>query len=217
MNINYKYRMKHQSTKNGLGFVAAEIKSAQGDQVTVVTAKGNELSLKKEETQEMNPPKFTKTEDMANLTFLNEASVLTNLKDRYYSMMIYVRFCNSHHSSECHLLQFRLIRVCFASWSTRTSVSPSIPRAWSRRTSASAALKCRRIFFLSRTRPTATWYRTAKTNPCWLLASQVPERPRIRRRSFRISPSSELPNKCWRKKNLRVKQRKSWVSLLYIN
>jgi myosin heavy subunit len=71
------------------GFVAAEIKSTTGDQVTVVTSKGNELTMKKEEIQEMNPPKYTKTEDMANLTFLNEASVLTNLKDRYFSMMIY--------------------------------------------------------------------------------------------------------------------------------
>uniref|UniRef100_A0A914HJT9 Myosin-3 n=1 Tax=Globodera rostochiensis TaxID=31243 RepID=A0A914HJT9_GLORO len=71
------------------GFIAAEIKSADGDKVTVVTSKGNELSLKKEETQEMNPPKFNKTDDMANLTFLNEASVMANLKDRYGSMMIY--------------------------------------------------------------------------------------------------------------------------------
>ena len=38
----------------------------------------------------MNPPKFEKTEDMANLTFLNDASVLHNLKSRYYKMMIYV-------------------------------------------------------------------------------------------------------------------------------
>ncbi|KAI6223717.1 hypothetical protein M3Y99_01432700 [Aphelenchoides fujianensis] len=56
------------------GFVAAEIKSESGDSVTVVTTKGNE---------------FTKTEDMANLTFLNEASVLNNLKERYSAMMIY--------------------------------------------------------------------------------------------------------------------------------
>ena len=46
--------------------------------------------MKKDEAQEMNPPKFDKTEDMANLTFLNEASVLANLKDRYKDMMIYV-------------------------------------------------------------------------------------------------------------------------------
>ncbi len=39
----------------------------------------------------MNPPKFTKSEDMANLSFLNDASVLWNLRDRYASMLIYVR------------------------------------------------------------------------------------------------------------------------------
>jgi myosin heavy chain 6/7 len=71
------------------GFVSAEIKSQKGDMVTLVTSKGNEVTLKAEEAQEMNPPKYTKTEDMANLTFLNEASVLTNLKDRYSAMMIY--------------------------------------------------------------------------------------------------------------------------------
>ncbi len=73
------------------GFIAAEVKSTKGDMVTVVTAKGNEVTLKKEMTQEMNPPKYEKTEDMANLTFLNEASVLYNLKSRYFAMMIYVR------------------------------------------------------------------------------------------------------------------------------
>lgn len=71
------------------GFVAAEIQSVQGDQVTVITAKGTSVTIKKDEAQEMNPPKFDKTEDMANLTFLNEASVLANLKDRYRDMMIY--------------------------------------------------------------------------------------------------------------------------------
>lgn len=39
----------------------------------------------------MNPPKFEKTEDMSNLTFLNDASVLYNLKARYAAMLIYVR------------------------------------------------------------------------------------------------------------------------------
>ena len=38
----------------------------------------------------MNPPKFEKTEDMSNLTFLNDASVLYNLRARYASMLIYV-------------------------------------------------------------------------------------------------------------------------------
>lgn len=38
----------------------------------------------------MNPPKFEKCEDMASLTYLNEASVLYNLKQRYTSALIYV-------------------------------------------------------------------------------------------------------------------------------
>ena len=38
----------------------------------------------------MNPPKFEQVNDMANLTYLNEASVLYNLKARYTSGLIYV-------------------------------------------------------------------------------------------------------------------------------
>uniref|UniRef100_A0A0N4ZL86 Myosin head n=1 Tax=Parastrongyloides trichosuri TaxID=131310 RepID=A0A0N4ZL86_PARTI len=71
------------------GFIAAEITEVQGDKVTVITSRGNQVTLKKDEVQEMNPPKFTKAEDMADLTFLNEASVLANLKQRYHAMMIY--------------------------------------------------------------------------------------------------------------------------------
>jgi hypothetical protein len=38
----------------------------------------------------MNPPKFDKVEDMADLTYLSEASVIHNLRQRYYSDLIYV-------------------------------------------------------------------------------------------------------------------------------
>ncbi|VDP49232.1 unnamed protein product [Heligmosomoides polygyrus] len=71
------------------GYVAAEIKSTKGDMV-VVTVGDKEKTLKKDLLQEMNPPKFEKTEDMSNLTFLNDASVLYNLRARYASMLIYV-------------------------------------------------------------------------------------------------------------------------------
>eukprot|EP00063_Salmo_salar_P073074 XP_014047909.1 PREDICTED: myosin heavy chain, fast skeletal muscle-like [Salmo salar] len=37
----------------------------------------------------MNPPKYDKIEDMAMMTYLNEASVLYNLKERYAAWMIY--------------------------------------------------------------------------------------------------------------------------------
>ena len=38
----------------------------------------------------MNPPKYEKCPDMANLTYLNEASVLHNLRSRYTATLIYV-------------------------------------------------------------------------------------------------------------------------------
>lgn len=39
---------------------------------------------------QVNPPKFEKIEDMADLTFLNDAAVLHNLRQRYYAKLIYV-------------------------------------------------------------------------------------------------------------------------------
>jgi len=50
------------------------------------------MTLHKDDCDLMNPPKFDKCEDMANLTHLNELSVLVNLKERYLSNLIYVPF-----------------------------------------------------------------------------------------------------------------------------
>ncbi|XP_046734841.1 myosin heavy chain, non-muscle isoform X1 [Diprion similis] len=72
------------------GFVAAGIKGERGDEVEVEVAEtGKRMLVAKDDIQKMNPPKFDKVEDMAELTCLNEASVLHNLKDRYYSGLIY--------------------------------------------------------------------------------------------------------------------------------
>lgn len=49
-----------------------------------------EKNFKKDQLSQVNPPKFEKLEDMADMTYLNEASVLHNLKQRYYNKMIYV-------------------------------------------------------------------------------------------------------------------------------
>jgi len=58
--------------------------------VTVELESGKILTLPRDDIQKMNPPKFDKAEDMADLTCLNEASVLHNIKERYYSGLIYV-------------------------------------------------------------------------------------------------------------------------------
>uniref|UniRef100_A0A1B0DI28 Myosin N-terminal SH3-like domain-containing protein n=1 Tax=Phlebotomus papatasi TaxID=29031 RepID=A0A1B0DI28_PHLPP len=73
-----------------LGFVAASIKGENNDEVEVEVAdSGKKLMVLRDDIQKMNPPKFDKVEDMAELTCLNEASVLHNIKDRYYSGLIY--------------------------------------------------------------------------------------------------------------------------------
>ncbi|XP_075557544.1 myosin heavy chain 10 isoform X1 [Dermacentor variabilis] len=72
------------------GFVAASVKGERGDELEVeVLETGKRFLVSKDDVQKMNPPKFNKVEDMAELTCLNEASVLHNIKDRYYSGLIY--------------------------------------------------------------------------------------------------------------------------------
>lgn len=46
--------------------------------------------VKKDQCFPVNPPKFEKVEDMADLTYLNDAAVLHNLRQRYYHKLIYV-------------------------------------------------------------------------------------------------------------------------------
>ncbi|CAD6189770.1 unnamed protein product [Caenorhabditis auriculariae] len=72
------------------GYLAGEIKGPGPKADTVIVTVGEkDVTLKKDLVQEMNPPKFEKTEDMSNLTFLNDASVLANLRARYAAMLIY--------------------------------------------------------------------------------------------------------------------------------
>ncbi|XP_037545903.1 myosin-9 isoform X1 [Nematolebias whitei] len=73
-----------------VGFESGSLKEEQGDECVVeLTDSGKKVKVSKDDIQKMNPPKFSKVEDMAELTCLNEASVLHNLKERYYSGLIY--------------------------------------------------------------------------------------------------------------------------------
>merc|ERR1712223_1621948 len=59
-----------------------------GTKATVMC--GHEKKVfKSSEIGQVNPPKFEKCEDMANLTFLNDASVFYNLKVRFQAKLIY--------------------------------------------------------------------------------------------------------------------------------
>merc|ERR1719210_1379978 len=66
------------------------MKRSQGEEVEVeLIDTGKKVLVSKDDMQKMNPPKYDKQEDMADLTCLNEASVLHNIKERYFSSLIY--------------------------------------------------------------------------------------------------------------------------------
>ncbi|KIM43657.1 hypothetical protein M413DRAFT_385702 [Hebeloma cylindrosporum] len=74
------------------GYLAGWVNNEEEDAAEVIMAAGGEFRrVRFEELFKMNPPKFDRVEDIADLTFLNEASVVHNLRLRYGSGAIYVR------------------------------------------------------------------------------------------------------------------------------
>eukprot|EP00095_Tigriopus_kingsejongensis_P003450 maker-scaffold13_size735724-snap-gene-0.11 protein:Tk03450 transcript:maker-scaffold13_size735724-snap-gene-0.11-mRNA-1 annotation:"myosin heavy muscle isoform x29" len=70
------------------GFKEGLLESDDGTKATCML--GHEKKVfKSAEIGQVNPPKFERCEDMANLTFLNDASVFHNLKIRFTSKLIY--------------------------------------------------------------------------------------------------------------------------------
>ena len=61
--------------------------------------------MKKDALQQVNPPKYEMCDDMANMTYLNEASVLHNLRARYFNGFIYVSL-NSKVSMYVYVKRF---------------------------------------------------------------------------------------------------------------
>merc|ERR1719431_1590006 len=70
-------------------YIRATVKSDNGETIEVETAKNEQKTLPKAEVLECNPPKFEKEEDMSNLSVLNKACVLHNLRTRYKLLQIY--------------------------------------------------------------------------------------------------------------------------------
>ena len=50
---------------------------------------GKTKTFKAEDVEPQNPPKYELMEDMANMTYLSEASVVNNLNERYTRFLIY--------------------------------------------------------------------------------------------------------------------------------
>lgn len=70
------------------GYDEGLIQEVSGDKATVKVG-WETKTLKADELQQVNPPKMERYEDVSNLTYLNDASVLWNLKARYVAKLIY--------------------------------------------------------------------------------------------------------------------------------
>ncbi|EKM53124.1 uncharacterized protein PHACADRAFT_124584, partial [Phanerochaete carnosa HHB-10118-sp] len=72
------------------GYLAGWVVKEEDDVGDVIMAAGGEIRrLPLYALSKMNPPKFDRVDDIADLTFLNEASVVHNLRLRYGSGAIY--------------------------------------------------------------------------------------------------------------------------------
>ena len=71
------------------GFDEALIDVEDGEKTSVKVG-WEPKTFKTSQLQQVNPPKMERYDDIANLTYLNEASVLWNLKARYVAKLIYV-------------------------------------------------------------------------------------------------------------------------------
>eukprot|EP00092_Neocalanus_flemingeri_P014216 GFUD01015336.1.p1 GENE.GFUD01015336.1~~GFUD01015336.1.p1 ORF type:complete len:1946 (-),score=553.34 GFUD01015336.1:197-6034(-) len=70
------------------GYDEAMIDSTDGDKVSVKIG-WEPKTFKTAQCMQVNPPKMEKFDDVSNMTYLNEASVLWNLKARYVAKLIY--------------------------------------------------------------------------------------------------------------------------------
>lgn len=73
------------------GFEAASLRGERDGNMFLLELQlcNKHVLVEKDEIQKMNPPNFDKVDDMSDLTWLNEASVLHNIRERYYANLIY--------------------------------------------------------------------------------------------------------------------------------
>jgi len=70
------------------GFDEALIQEVKGEMIDVKVG-WEPKTFKATQVMQVNPPKMEKFDDVSNMTYLNEASVLWNLKSRYVAKLIY--------------------------------------------------------------------------------------------------------------------------------
>ena len=89
------------------------IDTVEGDKVNVKVG-WEPKTFKSAQVMQVNPPKMEKFDDVSNMTYLNEAAVLWNLKARYVSKLIYTysgkKLIKMQNSLDAHV--FRTLLRC---------------------------------------------------------------------------------------------------------
>lgn len=128
------------------GWIKSEPSGAAGSDDTaevVITTTGERRTVPVHSLSPMNPPQFDGVEDIAELTHLNEASVVNNLRSRYGSTSIYVSlqpfFLQCANASDIFWVSLPTLRrvltkVSSSSPLTHTDLFLSIPPRLSRST-----------------------------------------------------------------------------------
>ncbi|KAJ1515938.1 hypothetical protein HMI54_012844 [Coelomomyces lativittatus] len=88
-NADFKEKKWIWITDTEDGFSPAQIVEELLDETLIVKTEKEMKTVHINDTQKMNPPKFEKVEDMAALAYLNEASIVHNIKMRFLSNLIY--------------------------------------------------------------------------------------------------------------------------------
>lgn len=89
------------------------VEDLPGGRLLVQCDNGEQHDIDAESVDKVNPAKFDKANDMAELTHLNEPSVIHNLHMRYQADLIYVRHADP--PAVPSLTVSRHIRACFSS------------------------------------------------------------------------------------------------------
>jgi hypothetical protein len=116
----------------------------------------------------MNPPKFDMVEDMAELTYLNEPSVIHNLTLRYKADHVYVSNSTTTTLSVAFNLFFCCVRLTLGSFWWQSTLTESYPYTQMTAYNLTVVVdveKCPLISMRWLTKLIMTCCRTRKTNP----------------------------------------------------
>jgi myosin heavy subunit len=101
------------------GYVRADVTEKVGQDLKLKFGDGSLKTLNEKDTLPANPGKFDGVKDCAELSHLNEASVLHNLRVRYDEDLIHtysVRRQDAGVACEWCLTSSAALRACFWSW-----------------------------------------------------------------------------------------------------